>query len=121
MKKITLLIYPFICIWIVAQQLLLNGWETVFDITTLQSVLIPTIAYFFIYEDISINKRLAISLKVCWFSGGVTFLYGVINAFSYFEADFAQAIFPSLAVALLPLFYCFVISLLLAPYVYKSK
>ena len=120
MKKLTLFVYPFICLYIIFNLLVLDDFLIFIDPVSLISVLLPTIAALFMHKNIAANQTLAVSLKVCWFSGGLTFLYGIILTFSYVGNDL-QIILPGIAVSLLPLFYCFIISLLYAPYLYLAN
>ena len=119
MKTINITIYWLGCLYVITNILLLNEWQIFFDPLSQTTVLIPTILAIFLYQGKNINQRLKLSLKVCWFSGLLLFLSGVIGVFSSTLNDSeidARSIFAGLSVTLLPLLYCTVISLFYAPY-----
>jgi len=115
-KMIGLVIYWLACLYIVVDLVLLSDWSIFTDILSWIVVIVPTLAVLLVVPGDSMKKKLRISLKVCWLSGGLMFVYGLVLIFS--SVDDMMSIFPSLAVALLPIIYCFVISLLYAPIVF---
>ena len=115
-KMIGLVIYWLACLYIVVDLVLLSDWSIFTDILSWIVVIVPTLAVLLVVPGDSMKKKLCISLKVCWLSGGMMFVYGLVLIFS--SVDDMMSIFPSLAVALLPIIYCFVISLLYAPIVF---
>ncbi|GAA0820937.1 hypothetical protein GCM10009111_27170 [Colwellia asteriadis] len=116
MRNIGLIIYWVICSYLIVDLVLLNDWVMFFDPQSIAIVFFPTLAAIFIQPKKAISQRLNTSFKVCWFSGGLMFIYGAILTLQGASGD-SQAVLTGLSVALIPIIYCFIISLLYAPYV----
>ena len=124
MKNINLVCYWLVCVYIISIPVLLGEWQMFVDQMSIQAVISPAIVAIFIYPKNTISEKLTLSLKAAWLSGVILFVIGVIQVFSAtlngYEIDF-KGVFVGLAVALLPILYCLVISLFYAPLTFLSK
>jgi len=75
---------------------------------------LPAIPALFIARGSAAMTSLTIFLKIIWLSAGLTMLYGLILTLSNFTSDHA-AVAAGVSTSLLPIFYAFSTSLLIAP------
>lgn len=119
MNKVGLISYWLVCLYVISQLALMNEWLIFVDLLSLTTVLAPTIAAWFIRNNSPASDRVTLCVKVCWLSGGLMFVYGLISLLSNFHND-AIAMAAGLSVALIPIIYAIMISLLLAPFTFHS-
>ncbi|MGF1727352.1 hypothetical protein [Photobacterium nomapromontoriensis] len=120
MNKIGLILYGLIYCFVVLQLLFVSEWRMFVDFLSLTVVIMPAIGIWFTMSGISVRERLSVSLKVCWLSGGLMFTYSLITMFGHINIDL-QGMAAGFSIALLPIIYCFVISLFFAPIVLIPK
>lgn len=120
MNKVGLISYWLVCLYVISQLALMGEWIIFADLLSLTTVLAPAIAAWFVRNDYSISDRVTLCVKVCWVSGGVMSLYGLMSLLSNFHYD-AMSMAAGLSVALIPMMYCFIVSLLLAPLTFRSR
>ena len=116
MNKIGLISYWLVCLYVISQLALMSEWIIFVDLLSLTTVLAPTIAAWFIRNEHLVRDRVMSCVKVCWLSGGLMFIYGLISLLSNFHND-AIVMAAGLSVALIPIIYCVVINLFLAPFI----
>lgn len=119
MNRSGLVVYWLGCIFVMA-YLLIDHFVVFYDLFSLNCTFIPAICSLFLRKNELINQKLLRFFKVNWVSAGLTTMYGIILAMSNIPFD-TEGLVVGLSVAILPIFYAFLASLVIAPLVIEKR
>ncbi|MDW6093939.1 hypothetical protein [Vibrio rhizosphaerae] len=115
LSRIGFIVYWLGCL-VVFAYLLNHDWQQFYDSFSLICTFVPAICSLFLRKNESIDKKCLRFIKVNWISAGSTTVYGIILSMSYIPFD-PEGLVVGFSVAILPIFYAFTATLVLAPFV----
>ncbi|MCA2014543.1 hypothetical protein LDJ79_00375 [Vibrio tritonius] len=119
MNRYGLIVYWLGCLYVVT-YLLRDNFVLFYDQFSLVCTFVPAICSLFIRKDESTNNKLLRFFKVSWVSAGLTTMYGTILVMSQIPLE-AGSLVVGFSVAMLPIFYAFLLSLVIVPFVIDKR
>jgi len=119
MNKVGYAVYWLGCGYVLSHLFLMHDWVQFFDGFSLLCTLVPAVAALAIAGE-GITQRFKLSAKIMWVSATLTFVYGAVLTLSHYPFD-ADGFVMGLSVAMLPLFYALILTLLVAPLVFRTE
>ena len=119
MNRNGLVVYWLGCLYIVG-YLLTDNFVLFYDQFSLVCTFIPAICSLFLRKDQTTNEKLLRFLKINWVSAGLTTTYSIILVTSHMPFE-TENLVVGFSVAILPIFYSFLSSLVFAPFVIKKR
>ncbi|KLV04131.1 hypothetical protein ABT56_16115 [Photobacterium aquae] len=120
MKLLGLLFYWIGCIFSIGYLLNMAEWQQFYDSQSIITTFLPTFCAFFIRPSESAAITSTRCMYICWISAGLTTVYGLIRIFGHYPIDL-DAVLAGCSVALLPIFYAFIFTLIAFPITIKIK
>lgn len=115
MNKIGAVVYWGLCLYLFREIVQHSNWQNWVDAFSFEAVLLPALASFLLtYKQVG-RVKLRRFIQIAWLSGAWVSLCSVIIVFNENHQDLA-VMQMGLGVALLPLFYALLLSLLLVPF-----
>lgn len=119
MRYYGVVVYWLGCAWVIINLFFSSDWLAFIDLVSLAAVLVPSVAALATRKGEALSEKISRAVKVSWLSGGTMCLYSAVSVLSQFDVD-AEALRLSFAIVLLPILYCFIISLLAAPFLFSG-
>lgn len=118
MKKIPLILFWAICSYCLLFEITLAHWQSYVDLISAFVVIGPALFSLLITKGNYVH-RLSVACKIIWLSTGVSVMASFIQILNTVYQDI-ESFQMSLAVALLPVFYSLLLSLLVAPLLWRQ-